>query len=298
MTLTDLDHAHAAMEAAPGDESKRRAFYGLLADTNLFLLLDKEPQDERVSPAVFEVGEGKFVLVFDSEERLVAFSDRVVPSLALPGRALVQMLMSGEDEAMGLGLNLDVAPSSMLLPADVVQWLAQMLITPPEQGLTEPQGNSTNTRPIGLFAPDDLPETVVTALTSRLIGAAELARAAWLVGAEFEGGNRGYLVVFEEANPDAEPALAAAVAQAVVFGGAGAEMRSSGKIGNSSETGSGAGVLALDAAFAGRGDPILNQLRGCARRLELPDPPQPAAEPNFAQPAAPGMDPDQPPILR
>ncbi len=42
---TALDHAHAAMLS--GGDAEARGFYRLLADAPLFLLLDREAEDER-----------------------------------------------------------------------------------------------------------------------------------------------------------------------------------------------------------------------------------------------------------
>ena len=86
--MTPLDLAHAAMEAAPEDDAARLRFFERLADSELFVLLDKEPEDDRISPDVFDTGEGQFVLVFDREERLAQFADRIVPYAALSGRVI------------------------------------------------------------------------------------------------------------------------------------------------------------------------------------------------------------------
>ncbi|MEM6312391.1 MAG: SseB family protein, partial [Pseudomonadota bacterium] len=122
--MTDLDNAHAAMQAAPDDDTARLRFYERLADTELFLLLAGEPDGDRVEPALFEVENQQFALVFDREERLSQFVGRVAPYAGLPGRALAQMLAG---QGVGLALNLDVAPSAMLIPAEAVDWLVATL---------------------------------------------------------------------------------------------------------------------------------------------------------------------------
>lgn len=77
--MTLLDQAHAAMEAAPGDDAARLRFYGQLADGELFLLLEREPEDETLTPQVFNLDEGPVVLAFDLEERLAAFTGVPAP---------------------------------------------------------------------------------------------------------------------------------------------------------------------------------------------------------------------------
>ena len=46
---TPLDQAHAAMEAAPEDDAARLRFFERLADSELFILLDKEPEGDRIA---------------------------------------------------------------------------------------------------------------------------------------------------------------------------------------------------------------------------------------------------------
>jgi len=119
---TDLDLSHAAMEAAPGDGAARMRFYAAMADAELLLLLEEEPTGDHLSPQLFAVEEGQFVLAFDTEERLAAFAETTVPYAALSGRVLAGML-SGQ--GIGLGLNLGVAPSSILVPDDAICWMKQ-----------------------------------------------------------------------------------------------------------------------------------------------------------------------------
>ena len=76
---TPLDQAHAAMEAAPEDGAARMRFYERLADGELFLMLSAEPKGDDVSPEIFELEEGTFVLAFDRESRLADFAGRPAP---------------------------------------------------------------------------------------------------------------------------------------------------------------------------------------------------------------------------
>ncbi|MBQ1203201.1 MAG: SseB family protein, partial [Loktanella sp.] len=99
--MTDIDTAHAAMEAAPEDDSIRLRFYERLADSEVFLMLGAEADGDHITPALFDVEDGQFALIFDREERLADFAGRAVPYAALPGRALVQMLAG---QGVGLGL--------------------------------------------------------------------------------------------------------------------------------------------------------------------------------------------------
>ena len=126
MSETEIDKAHAVMSAAPENDAARLRFYERLADTELYVLLAGDPDGDDVEPELFEISDQQFVLVFDREERLATFVGRAAPYAGLPGRGLIQML-DGQD--VGLALNLDVAPSAMLIPSDAVTWLAEFMVS-------------------------------------------------------------------------------------------------------------------------------------------------------------------------
>ena len=123
---TALDMAHTAMEAAPDDTAARLAFYHRLAGSELHLLLEAEPEasSDTVTPQVFEVEGAAYALAFDSGARLAAFAGAPAPYAALPGRTLANMMAAG---GIGLGLNLDVAPSAILIPPDALAGLRATL---------------------------------------------------------------------------------------------------------------------------------------------------------------------------
>ncbi|MHA6344793.1 SseB family protein [Roseivivax sp. CAU 1761] len=260
---TPLDAAHHAMTAAPEDGAARLAFYARLGAVELVLMLTEEAAGETLSPEVFELEDGPVVLAFDSEARLAAFAGRPVPYAALPGRALAEMLAG---QGIGLGLNLEVAPSSILLPSDALDWFAAMLEEAPGE-IAE--------RPVAVAPPAGAPERLLGALDAALARAAGLARAAWLVEARYAGGQRGLLLGVADVAPGAEGPLARSLREAVVFGGL--------------EEG------ALDLAFVAGEAALAARLAEVGLRFDLPDP---AAAAPAAAPAAPGSDPDRPPRLR
>ncbi|MBT8152596.1 SseB family protein [Epibacterium ulvae] len=258
---TALDLAHAAMEAAPEDEAARLRFYERLADSELFLLLGAEPEGDKIQPEVFATEEGEFVLVFDREERLAEFAGKIVPYAALSGRMIVKML---EGSDIGLGVNLDVAPSQALMPASALDWLRETLAHNPEEveaGVEE------------VLPPKGLPEVLLTALDAKLATAAGFATSAYLVSLQYTGGGQGHLLGFVGAKDGAESALAQAVFEALTFSGI--------------EAG------ALDVGFFGASDEMSARLARVGLRFELPE----ASEPKTFAPSKPGSDPDKPPRL-
>lgn len=258
--MTDLDQAHAVMDAAPDDDAARLRFYERLADTELFMLLGAEATEDHVTPELFDIEGQRFALVFDREERLSQFVGRVAPYAGLPGRALVQMLAG---QGIGLALNPDVAPSAMLIPSEAVDWLVATLSHAPDE---------TEARLSELSPPRGLPEAVITALDRKLAIAAGLARSAYLAAATYEDGARGHVLAFVDATAGAEQALANAASEALTFSGIEA------------------GVM--DVLFVRASDPLAAHLARVGLRFDLPEPATPQ------MPGAPGMDPDRPPRLR
>ncbi|MEL7090284.1 MAG: SseB family protein [Pseudomonadota bacterium] len=260
--MTPIDQAHAAMEAAPEDDAARLRFYERLGDAELFLLLEAEAEGDQVSPQVYDPGAGPLVLVFDREDRLTAFVGAEAPYAALSGRIVAGLCAKNQ---LGLGLNLGVAPSSFLLDAAGVAWLAQTLGHVPD---------AVEERVAAISAPTGLPDMLLQALDTKLATGTGLAQMAYLVATETDGGGRGHMLAFVGAVPGAQDALARAVSEALVFSGL--------------EAGT------LDVGFFDGRDPVTERLARVGLRFDLPQP----APVTAADPRAPGSDPDSPPKLR
>lgn len=260
--MTPLDQAHAAMEAAPGDDAARLKFYERLADGELFLALEAEPRADRIKPVIFEVEGGRFALVFDSEDRLTEFTERPSPFVALSGRSVAGML-AGRD--IGLAVNPAVAPSSMLLPPEALSWLHDTLGAGPKEG----QGTPTAVHP-----PRNVPETLIASLDAKLATMAGMARVAYLAECVYKEGQRTHVIAFVDAQEAAKPAMARAISEALTF--------------------SGLEAASLDILFLKASDAICASLARVALRFDLPQP----ETPTTLGASAPGMDPDKPPKLR
>lgn len=258
--MTPIDLAHAEMEANPNDDNVRLRFYERLMDAEMFMLLAKESDGANVSPDVFEVDGQTFALIFDREERLAEFAEKIVPFAALSGRSIVNMLL---DQNIGLGVNLAVAPSSILLPPDAITWMAQTTANAPTQAEAKPEE---------VFAPAALPEQVITALDTKLATMAGLADIAYLAQVSYETGTRSSVIAFVNARPDAESAIARAISETLIFSGI--------------EAGS------LDVMFLQASDAICAKFAKLGLRFDLPKLEAPTP------PSAPGMDPTKPPKLR
>ncbi len=271
---TILDRRHAAMQASPEDDAARLAFYGALADAELFLLLEHEPEGRRaLSPEILDLEGTRFVLAFDREERLTDFSSppgetaTPAPYAALPGRVIAGMLAG---QGIGMGLNLGVAPSSILIPAEAMDWLQATLSQPPQ----------TAQAAIEAFAPpgDAAGAGLIAALTGKLATAGAMPGAqAWLARARFAApeaeATTGLVLALIGIPGAAHDKLARAAQEALVF--------------------SGQEVGGFDTLFLEADSPAARQIAATGLAIPLPRP-----SPGSTSRPAPGSDPNKPPNLR
>jgi len=259
---TELDDAHSAMDAAPEDDRARLRFYERLADSELFLLLAAEPEDDKAEPQIFDVEDGSYALVFDREERLSAFVGAEAPYLALSGRMLCRMVAG---QGIGLGLNFEVASSAMLIPAGAVDWLDQTLAQGPSEVAAVP---------VEVAPPSGLPERLLEGIDRKLATGAGLAEWAGLARVTYEDGRRGHLLAVVGAKDGAQGALASAIGEALTF--------------------SGIDAGELDVVFVAADSDVAQRIARVGLRFDMTAP----AAPEAGGPSAPGMDPDKPPRLR
>jgi hypothetical protein len=260
--MTSLDDAHAAMMRDDADDAARLGFYSMLADTELFLLLEGEPVGDRIEPRLFELDEGPVVLAFDLEERLAAFVGGPTPYAALPGRVIAAQL-SGQN--VGMGLNIGDAPSSILLPYDIMDWLTKTLGVQPKRVSAVPQGFSF---------PWGVPPEITQRLMEKLGANAGLADAVLLSEVVYEGGRHGHILAVLGAKVGSEVALSGAVSEALIF--------------------SGLDIGEIDVVFLGGEDPRIKIISAAALRLDLPKVPATSKGASTVL----GAGPLRPPILR
>lgn len=254
---TPLDLAHAAMTAAPDDVTARSAYYSQFATTEIFVLLAGEA-GETFEAQMIEMDGRRYALAFDTEERMAAFCDAPTPYLSLSGRTLVQAL-SGQ--TVGVGLNLGVAETSMLIPVEALEWISERI--GPEVKI--------DTGRIAELSPPDLDDIkVLRALDARLAAFSGPDRSAYLVHALYET-ERVHLIVLEGVPEPERTAVAGALTEAVRFLNP---------------------DLAIDTLFADREDAVLMAARKAGLRFDMTS--QSSRE--TAQ-TAPGSDPNKPPIL-
>jgi len=261
--MTPLDQAHALMDKDPEADRHRLRFYQQLADSPLFLLLEQEATEAAISPKILTVDGQDFVLGFDSEARLGDFIQQETAFATVTGRDLAQML-AGKN--IGLGLNLGVAPSAILIPPEALDWLLEALANP----VVEVQD-----RPVSFHAPANLSGDFAGALALRLQACSGMLEAAYLVDAAYETGARGLLLGIVRASSDREDMLRNIAAEAVSFTSEG---------------------VVLDVVFLDTDSEVSARLAVVGLEIDIPVEDLEKAPAQI--PAAPGMDPDKPPRLR
>ncbi|MEM9009740.1 MAG: SseB family protein [Pseudomonadota bacterium] len=239
---TPLDRAHRAMEARPDDAASRLGFYEVLAGAELLLLLDAPAEDGQAKPLVLQTEAGALAFAFDREDRLASFAEAPSPYLALSGRRLAEMLSARD---LGLGLNVGVAPSSILLPAEAMAWLHQATLQRPEEVAASPSA----VRP-----PADPPPGLLAALDRKLATMAGLAEAAILADLSYADGREGTVLAILGAPQELTAAIAETLAETLHLNSAG---------------------QTIDITFVDAGTSLAERLTRVGIKIDLPAPEAP-----------------------
>lgn len=123
---TPLDKALAA---GLRDENARGDYYTRLLNTQLFLATWDTPEEpeiitssgsEEITPVIIDNEEGRFVMLFDTEERLSDWAQREVGYVKMQGYDVLRTL--GTD--LSWALNIGTEHIKILTP-DELQWLQE-----------------------------------------------------------------------------------------------------------------------------------------------------------------------------
>lgn len=242
-------------------EHETMAYYHALLDQVLCVLLQGDPEAGDPALQVFDTSQGQFSVAFDSELRLAEFAGDSAFFVEMSGRALVQSL---RDMGLGLGVNLDVAPSSALLPADVIAWLADQADAAPDE---------SHARPVD-FAALPTPRWC-DALIARL-QPLDVTKALWIATGLYEDGAARSCLIYPALPSQITPSVAKLSYDVARFAA---------QEGDADD---------LEVIFLPHGDPLWLRLVQVGLKIDVPKPtPQ-----EIVQPLGPGLDPTKPPILR
>lgn len=253
---TQLDLAFDAMMEASDDEGQRSAYYGVLAASEVFVLLEAEPE-EKFEPQLLEMEGVRYVLAFDSDQRMAEFCDAPQPYLSMSGRKLVEALAGAR---LGLAVNPGFS-SAMFVPPPAVDWMRERTSDDVLEGEAKIEE---------VFSPEITDVALLKAIDARLAVFAGFGRSAYLVKAQYAG-EMAHLMVFVGIPEAAKASVAGGLAEAVRFV---------------------APDLALDTVFVDKTAEIIAPSARVGLRFDMTP-----EEVEVKSPAAPGSDPEKPPIL-
>jgi len=158
-----------AFERARNDPEETAGFYDALFAATVFLPIDRAFDDEgneseaaasAIEPIFYEVEDAATVLIFDTEERLATWTDEPIDYVGLTGRQLFEMF-DGEQQ---VALNIGVAPSSVVIPVEMVKWLHERAA---EGGQSdEVQAGAA----LEVTAPPELDTEIIARIAARIAG--------------------------------------------------------------------------------------------------------------------------------
>ena len=180
--MKQLNKAFLEMSQNPESNDARLKYYGVLADTNLFLLLEQEPSNEILDPKFIQLKGNNFALAFDSEENLSEFYGETAAFAEVTGRVLAKMLL---EEKIGLGINLGISEGELLLPWEIIEWFVNVLDETPNLVQTTPE----KFLPVKAF-----PEIIFKALQEKLEPAVGLFDEIWICAVEYNEDEISHLI--------------------------------------------------------------------------------------------------------
>ena len=203
--MKQLKKAFEEMSQNPENNDARLNYYGVLADANLFLLLEQEPSNEILEPKFIQLEGKNFALAFDSEENLSEFYGEAAAFAQITGRVLAKMLL---DEKIGLGINLGVSEGELLLPYSVIEWFVSVLEETPDVLQNSPKK---------FFSANAFPEIMLKVLQEKLAPAVGLFDEIWICGVEYDDDETSHLICLMGAQKPAEQAMIKSIKEVLSF---------------------------------------------------------------------------------
>ena len=203
--MKQLNKAFLEMSRNPENNDARLNYYGVLADTNLFLLLEQEPSNEILEPKFIQLEGKNFALAFDSEESLSEFYGEAAAFAEVTGRVLAKMLL---EEKIGLGINLGVYEGELLLPWEIIEWFVNVLDEAP---------NLVQITPKKFLRAEAFPEILFKALQEKLMPAVGLFDEIWICAAEYNEDETSHLICLMGVQNSAQQAIVKSINEVLSF---------------------------------------------------------------------------------
>ena len=203
--MKQLNKAFREMSQDPENNDARLNYYGVLADTDLFLLLEQETSNEILEPKFIQLEGNNFALAFDSEENLSEFYGEAAAFAQITGRVLAKMLL---EEKIGLGINLGVSEGELLLPYSVNECFVSVLDETP---------NFVQTTPKKFLPVKAFPEIMFKALQQKLKPAVGLFDEIWICAVEYNEDETSHLICLMGVQNSAQQAIVKSINEVLSF---------------------------------------------------------------------------------
>ncbi len=203
--MKQLNKAFREMSQDPENNDARLNYYGVLADTDLFLLLEQETSSEILEPKIIQLKENNFALAFDSEENLSEFYGEAAAFAQITGRVLAKMLL---EEKIGLGINLGVSEGELLLPYSVIEWFVSVLDETP---------NLVQTTPKKFLPVKAFPGIIFKALQQKLKPAVGLFDEIWICAVEYNEDETSHLICLMGVQNSVQQAIVKSINEVLSF---------------------------------------------------------------------------------
>jgi hypothetical protein len=163
--MTQLD---AAYTAAKHDNNKKPDFYNLFLNTELYIATHETQEANSFSPLLMESNGIKYLMLFDTEERLANWAKKEVAYAAVPGHTLVETV--GTDYHWALNAGTEFVKTFV---PDEIQWLKGVV----GKSKNDQAANDSTNVSVLIRKPVDLPEGFTEALTEELAKHAAINQA-------------------------------------------------------------------------------------------------------------------------
>ena len=132
--MTPLDKALNILKDDPENIENRHHFYSLFLQTSFFIPTfneksgdvtkteDEELKPEKAMPLIMESDGSDFMMLFDHEDRVVAWAEEGVQCITLPGYAIIAMTT----DQLHLAMNIGTDYSKQFVPEEI-SWLKDVV---------------------------------------------------------------------------------------------------------------------------------------------------------------------------
>ncbi len=132
--MTPLDKALNILKDDPENIENRHHFYSLFLQTSFYIPTfneksgdvtkteDEELKPEKAMPLIMESDGSDFMMLFDHEDRVVAWAEEGVQCITLPGYAIIAMTT----DQLHLAMNIGTDYSKQFVPEEI-NWLKDVV---------------------------------------------------------------------------------------------------------------------------------------------------------------------------